>query len=98
MHPVHIIMGAADHQRINKTESAVSRENSDKDPGEEMTMLGWTFTGKSINTSGEVIKEFFVIVGKDEFEKLNSMETLELADYFGSSLLHASLNISLRKI
>ena len=40
MHPIHIIMGAADHQRINKTESAVSRENSDKDPGVEMTMLG----------------------------------------------------------
>ena len=58
MHPIHIIMGAADHQRINKTESAVSRENSDKDPGVEMTMFGWTFTGKSINTSGEVAGSF----------------------------------------
>ena len=38
--PVHIILGAADIQRIKSTEPAVLGSNPDSDPGTEFTMMG----------------------------------------------------------
>ena len=38
---VHIILGAADIQRIKSTEAAVLGLNPDSEPRAEFTMLGW---------------------------------------------------------
>ena len=46
--PIHIILGAADYQRIKTTEPPVLGPNPDVDPGAEFTMLGWTLTGKTV--------------------------------------------------
>ncbi len=40
MMPVHIILGAADYQRIRTTEPPVLGNNPDRDPGAEFTKLG----------------------------------------------------------
>ena len=41
---VHIILGAADYQRIRTTEPLIMGAKPDKDPGAEFTMVEWTFT------------------------------------------------------
>ena len=51
--PVHVILGAADIQRIKTTEPAVLGKNPDTDPGAEFTKLGWTITGKSMLSGTE---------------------------------------------
>ena len=38
--PVHIILGAADYQRIHSTEPLILGNDPDADPGAEFTMLG----------------------------------------------------------
>ena len=57
--PVHVILGAADIQRIKTTEPAVLGVDSDIDPGAEYTMLGWMITGKLTPLSTETEKGFF---------------------------------------
>ena len=42
---VHIILEAADYQRIPITEPLILGANPDKDPWAEFTMLGWTIYG-----------------------------------------------------
>ena len=42
---VHIILGAADYQRVRMSEPLILGRNPDKDPGAEFTMLGWTVYG-----------------------------------------------------
>jgi len=49
--PVHIILGAADIQRIKLTEPAILGPNLDTDQETEFTMLGWVIAGKAILSS-----------------------------------------------
>ena len=78
--PVHIILGAADYQRIKTTEPPVLGPNPDVDPGAEFTMLGWTVTGKTMEVDSEVERIFLMLSPKEEFEKMCSIEVLGLAD------------------
>ena len=57
--PVHVILAAANIQRIKTTEPAVLGVDPDVDPGAEYTMLGWVFTGKLMALSTETEKGFF---------------------------------------
>ena len=57
--PVHVILGAADIQRIKTTEPAVLGKNPDTDPGAEFTKLGWTITGKSMLSGTETERASF---------------------------------------
>ena len=43
--PVHIILGAADYQRIRTTGPLILGVDPDKDPGAEFTVHGWTLYG-----------------------------------------------------
>ena len=58
--PVHIILGAADIQRIKSTEPPVLGLLPDTDPGVEFTMLGWVIAGTSTPLSAEAEKMFFM--------------------------------------
>ena len=62
--PVHIILGAADYQRIKTTEPPVLGSDPNKDPGAEFTMLGWTLSGtlsgRALHSSLEAEKAFFL--------------------------------------
>ena len=78
--PVHIILGAADYQRIRTTEPLILGANPDKDPGAEFTMLGWTLYGRQPATESGTEKQFFLKTGQEEFEKLCSLDVLGLAD------------------
>ncbi|XP_078361896.1 uncharacterized protein LOC144646227 [Oculina patagonica] len=78
--PVHVILGAADIQRIKTTEPAVLGTNPDADPGAEFTMLGWTITGKSMLSGTETEKGFFLKSSQDEFKQMCSQEVLGLSD------------------
>ena len=57
--PIHIILGAADYQRIRSPEPPVLGENPDTDPGAEYTMFGWILYGKSISTEEDIDRGFF---------------------------------------
>ena len=78
--PVHVILGAADIQRIKTTEPAVLGKNPDTDPGAEFTMLGWTITGKSMVPGTETEKGVFLKSSHDEFKQMCSQEVLGLTD------------------
>jgi len=78
--PVHVILGAADIQRIKTTEPAVLGKNPDADPGAEFTKLGWTITGKSMLSGTETEKSFFLKSSQDEFNQMCSQEVLGLSD------------------
>ena len=78
--PVHVILGAADIQRIKTTEPAILGKNPNTDPGAEFTMLGWTITGKSMLSGTETEKGFFLKSGQDEFKQMCSQEVLGLTD------------------
>ena len=78
--PVHIILGAADYQRIKTTEPPVLGPNPDVDPGAEFTTLGWTVTGKTMEVDSEVERIFLLLSPKEEFEKMCSIDVLGLAD------------------
>ena len=56
--PIHIILGAADYQRIRSAEPPVLGENPDTDPGAEYTMFGWILYGKSISTEEDIDRGF----------------------------------------
>ncbi|KAK3709653.1 hypothetical protein QZH41_010985 [Actinostola sp. cb2023] len=78
--PVHVILGVADYQRIKTTEPPVLGKNTDKDPGTELTMLGWMIQG-GINThTSDLERNFFLNSGVEEFSKLCSLEVLGIAD------------------
>ena len=77
---VHVILGAADIQRIKTTEPAALGKNPDTDPGAEFTMLGWTITGKSMVPGTETEKGFFLKSSHDEFKQMCSQEVLGLTD------------------
>ena len=57
--PVHVILAAANIQRIKTTEPAVLGVDPDVDPCAEYTMLGWVFTGKLMPLSTGTEKGFF---------------------------------------
>lgn len=78
--PVHIILGAADYQRVRTMEPLVLGTTPDKDPGAEFTMLGWTIYGRQAVTENCTEKQFFLRSGQEEFEKLCSLDVLGLAD------------------
>ena len=80
MQPVHIILGAAEYQRIKTTEPAVLGDKPDTDPGAELTMLGWTLTGSTIMSENGTKKGLLSCSGKDEFEQLCSLDVLGLQD------------------
>ena len=80
MLPVHIILGAADYQRIKTAEPAVLGQDVDNDPGAEFTMLGWTLSGVATEKNTQTEKTFFVKSSKEEFEQMCSLEVLGLKD------------------
>ena len=97
--PVHVILGAADIQRIKSTEPAVLGSNPDTDPGAEFTMLGWVIAGRSIlpNTGEE--KGFFLNSSQDEFVQMCSQEVFGLADVVNTQqLFHADFVDQLRRL
>ena len=78
--PVHVILGAADYQRIRTTEPLILGVDPDKDPGAEFTMLGWTVYGSRPVTEGVTAeKQFLLTTGQEEFEKLCSLDVLGIA-------------------
>ena len=56
MMPVHIILGAAEYQRIQTTEPRVLVSNPDKDSGAEFTKFVWTMYGQCAGTECPVEK------------------------------------------
>ena len=78
--PMHIILGAADYQRMRTTEPLILRANPDKDPGAEFTMLGWPIYGQHPGVESGVDKQFLLKTGQEEFEKLCSLDVLGIAD------------------
>ena len=77
---VHIILGAADYQRIRTTEPPVLGNDPDKDPGVEFTKLGWTMYGQCTGSECPVEKQFFLQSSTDEFAKLCSLDILGVTD------------------
>ena len=77
---VHIIMGAADYQRIRTTEPSILGVDPDKDPGAEFTIQGWTVYGSRTVTEGVTEKQFLLTTGQEEFDKLCSLHVLGLKD------------------
>ena len=76
----HVILGAADYQRICTTEPLMLPANPDKDPGAEFTMLGWTGYGQQLVQEEGSEKQFFLKTGQEEFVKLCSLDVLGLTD------------------
>ena len=56
LQPIYIIMGAVDYQRIKTTEPTILGKNPDKDLEGELTMLGWTLTGRMVTSHTETEK------------------------------------------
>ena len=54
--PVHIILGAADYQRIRSTRKPILGADPDQDPGAEYTMLGWVLCGQTQSNDKPVDK------------------------------------------
>ena len=78
---MHIILGAADYQRIRSTEKPIFGSNPDTDPGAEFTMMGWMMFGRQALESSVVEKGFFVQSSQNDFEKLCSLEVLGLTNH-----------------
>ena len=92
-------MGAADYQRIKTTEPPILGKNPDKDPGAELTMLGWNLTGRMVVSHTETEKEFFVNSGPEEFERMCSLDVLSITDCADKSkLFHEDFKEKLQKI
>ena len=77
---VHIILEAADYQRIRTTEPLILGVDPDKDPGAEFTIHGWTLYGSRPVTEGVTEKQFLLTTGQEKFEKLCSLDVLGLKD------------------
>ena len=98
LQPIHIIMGASDYQRIKTTEPPILGKNPDQDPGAELTMLGWTLTGRMVSAYTECEKEFFVNSGPEEFERMCSLDVLGITDCGDKSkLFHEEFKEKLKK-
>ena len=79
--PVHIIMGAADFQRIKTTEPPILGPNPDSDPGAEYTKLGWIISGKgTLSTNQQPETTFLLTTSQEEFQEMCSLEVLGLPD------------------
>lgn len=79
--PVHIILEAADYQRIRATEQLILEVDPIKDPGAEFTMIGWTLYGRRpVTESLTAEKQFLLTTGQEEFEKLCLLDVLGLKD------------------
>ncbi|PFX16088.1 hypothetical protein AWC38_SpisGene19665 [Stylophora pistillata] len=78
--PVHVILGAADIQRMKSTEPAVLGSNPDTDPGAKFPMLRWVIAGRSILPNTGVEKGIFLNSSQDEFVQMCSQEVLGLTD------------------
>ena len=78
--PVHIILGAADYQRIRSTEQPVLGSNPDTDPGATFTMLGWMLFGRQMTHSQSPEQGFFAKTSQQEFDRLCNLEPLGLVD------------------
>ena len=78
--PVHIILGAADIQRIKSTEPAVLGDNSDCDPVAELTTLGWVVSGLFPLAGTTKEKGFFLKSSLDEFQQMCCQEAVGLSD------------------
>ncbi|XP_065668049.1 uncharacterized protein LOC136088288 [Hydra vulgaris] len=97
LQPVHIILGAADYQRIKTTEPVVLGKNPDKDPGAELTMLGWTLSGRRTQFSSGIERSFLLNTGRDEFEQMCSLEVLGLSDTNSESMFHQDFSEKLHQ-
>ena len=86
LQPVHMILGAADYQRIKTREPVVLGKNPDKDPGAELTMLGWTLCGRRTQLSSGIEKSFLLNTGREEFEQMCGLEVLGLSDTNSESI------------
>ena len=77
--PIHIILGAADFQRIKTTEAPILGPNPDEDPVAEFTSLGWIISGKKTTPCPQVF-ERLVKTFQEEFESMSSLEVLGLSE------------------
>eukprot|EP00112_Aurelia_sp_Birch-Aquarium-sp1_P013332 Seg2822.1 transcript_id=Seg2822.1/GoldUCD/mRNA.D3Y31 product="Gag-Pol polyprotein" protein_id=Seg2822.1/GoldUCD/D3Y31 len=77
--PVHLIMGVVDYQRIKSNEPGILGYNPDKDPGAELTMLGWVLSGRAVSSTPEPEKNFFLNSSKREFEQMCSLDIIDSA-------------------
>ena len=95
--PIHVILGAADYQRIRTTEQPVLGDNPDCDPGAEFTMLGWMLYGRLGSDSSAAEKSFFLNSSKSEFERLCSLDILGLEEPGHEQEFHESFTSNLLK-
>ena len=77
---VHIILGAADYQRIRTTEPSVLGSNPDKDPGAEFTKLGWAMYRQRAGSECPVDKQFFLRSSTDEFAKQCNLDIFRVTN------------------
>eukprot|EP00112_Aurelia_sp_Birch-Aquarium-sp1_P015784 Seg3525.2 transcript_id=Seg3525.2/GoldUCD/mRNA.D3Y31 product="hypothetical protein" protein_id=Seg3525.2/GoldUCD/D3Y31 len=77
--PVHLILGVVDYQRIKSNEPGILGYNPDKDPGAELTMLGWVLLGRAVSSTPEPEKNFFLNSSKREFEQMCSLDVIDSA-------------------
>ena len=97
LQPVHVILGAADYQRIKITEPVVLGKNPDKDPGAELTMLGWTLCERRTQLSSGIEKSFLLNTGHEEFEQMCGLEVLGLSDTNSESMFHQDFSENLHQ-
>ena len=83
--PIHIILGSADCQRIKTAEPCILGSNPDRDPGAQLTMLGWIIAGKTTGSGLETGKHLSLNSSQDEFERICSLETLGISDMNGKN-------------
>lgn len=82
MMPVHIILEAADYQRIRTTEPSVLGHNPNKDPGAELTKLGSTMIGQHAGFEHPLERQFFLqsTTTSDEFARLCNLDIRWVTD------------------
>ena len=97
LQPVHIILGAADYQRIKTTEPVVLGKCPDRDPVAELTMLGWTLAGKRLQLNSGIEKTFLLNTGREEFEQMCSLEVLGLSDTNSELMFHQDFSDKLHQ-
>ena len=77
--PVHVILSAADYQRIRTNEPPVLGLNTNTDPIAEFTKLEWTLC-RGVARKTQFQKQYFVNDEKSEFQRLCSLDVLGLED------------------
>ena len=97
--PVHIIMGAADFQRIKTTEPPILGPHPDVDPGAEFTALDWVISGKGPPaTAQQTEKNFLLKTSQEEFQQMCSLEALGLSDDLKQDFNHAEFQQNLQRL